>query len=99
METAESVTQAISLLEADGYRSDFSFSKATVRCNTCGQSHPPAQLVVRHTFRFEGNTDPGDEEIVLGIECPACGTRGIVVSAFGPDASPEFIALVDQLED
>lgn len=99
METAGSVTAAIALLEADGYRSDFSFSDETVRCHACGKPHSPSQLVVRHTFRFEGDTDPGDEAIVLGVECPECGTRGIVVSAFGPDASPEFIALLDHLGD
>ena len=99
METAGSVTEAIALLEADGYRSDFSFSDETVRCHACGKFHPPTQLVVRHTFRFEGDTDPGDEAIVVGVECPACGSRAIVVSAFGPDASPEFMALLDHLEN
>ena len=99
MESAGSVTEAIALLEADGYRSDFSFMDGSVRCGACGRSHQPTQLVVRHTFRFEGDTDPGDEAIVLGIECPACGMRGAVVSAYGPDASPEFIALLDHLAD
>lgn len=99
MESAGSVTEAIALLEADGYRSDFSFMDGSVRCGACGHSHQPTQLVVRHTFRFEGDTDPGDEAIVLGIECPACGMRGAVVSAYGPDASPEFIALLDHLAD
>lgn len=97
MEIAASVTEAIALLEADGYRSDFSFAAGTVKCHACGLPHQPTQLVVRHTFRFEGDTDPGDEAIVLGIECPECGIRGIVVSAFGPDASPEFIALLNHL--
>lgn len=98
METAASETEAIALLEADGYRSDFSFADGTVRCHACGLPHQPTQLVVRHTFRFEGDTDPGDEAIVLGVECPACSVRGIVVSAFGPDASPEFIALLRNLD-
>lgn len=98
VETAASVTEAINLLEADGFRSDFSFSDGTVQCHACGRAHQPAQLVVRHTFRFEGDTDPGDEAIVIGVECPQCGMRGIVVSAYGPDASPEFIALLDHLE-
>ena len=97
METAGSVTEAIALLEADGYRSDFSFSAGAAHCGACGQSHQPTQLVVRHTFRFEGDTDPGDEAIVLGIECSACGMRGTVVSAYGPDASPEFMALLAHL--
>jgi hypothetical protein len=97
MEPAASVTEAIALLEADGYRSDFSFRAGHVQCQACGIDHRPAQLVVRHTFRFEGDTDPGDEAIVLGIECPACGIRGIVVSAYGPEASPEFVELVTHL--
>ena len=54
---------------------------------------------MRRTFRFEGEADPGDEMIVWGIECPACGVRGVVVSAYGPDASPEFIELLQQLDN
>ena len=97
VETAESVTEAIVLLEADGYRSEFVAGNGTVTCHGCGRAHSPAQLVVRHTFRFEGDTDPGDEAIVLGVECPECGMRGIIVSSYGPEASPEFLALLDQL--
>lgn len=98
METAETVTEAIALLEADGYRTDFSFADGAVHCRACGAAHEPGRLVVRHTFRFEGDTDPGDEAIVLGVECPGCGTRGVVVSAFGPDASPEFMELLRHLD-
>jgi hypothetical protein len=99
METADTVTEAIALLEADGYRTDFSFTDGTIRCTACDVAHRPPQLLVRRTFRFEGDTDPGDEAIVLGIECPACGMRGVVVSAFGPDASPEFIELLTHLDN
>ena len=98
MQTAASVTEAIRLLEADGYRSDFSLADGSVHCGACGRAHPPVQLVVRHTFRFEGDTDPGDEAIVLGVECPACGVRGIIVSAFGPEASAEFVELAQHLD-
>ena len=97
VETAESVTDAITLLEADGYRSDFAVANGTVTCHACGRAHAPAQLIVQHTFRFEGDTDPGDEAIVLGVECPECGMRGIIVSSYGPEASPEFLALLDHL--
>ena len=99
VDTAATVTEAIALLEADGYRSDFSFTDGSVRCAACDVRHRPPQLLVRRTFRFEGESDPGDEMIVLGVECPACGVRGVVVSAYGPDASPEFIELLQQLED
>ncbi|MGZ4795901.1 MAG: hypothetical protein ACXVK4_07475 [Acidimicrobiia bacterium] len=97
MDAAESVTDAIAQLEAEGYRSDFSFGDGAVQCHACGRAHQPARLVVRHTYRFEGETDPGDEAIVLGVECPECHVRGVVVSAYGPDASPEFIDLLGRL--
>ncbi len=97
MDTAESVTEAIALLEADGYRSDFAFANGTITCHACGTAHAPGQLIVQHTFRFEGDTDPGDEAIVLGVECPRCKMRGIIVSSYGPEASPEFLAILDQL--
>jgi hypothetical protein len=99
VERAETVTEAIAILEADGYRSDFSFTDGTVQCRACTVTHRPPQLLVRRTFRFEGETDPGDEAIVLGIECPACGVRGIVVSAYGPDASAEFLEVLQQLDN
>ena len=43
-------------------------------------------VVVDRFFRFEGPSDPADEAIVLGVHCSACGARGTIVSAFGPDA-------------
>jgi hypothetical protein len=94
VEPAASVTEAIALLEHEGYRSDFSLGNASVRCHACDSSHDPGALVVQRTFRFEGDTDPGDEAIVLGVECPGCGARGIIVSAYGPQASAELLALV-----
>ena len=46
METAATVTEAMKLLEADGYRSDFSFTDGAVRCVACNTSHAPPQLLV-----------------------------------------------------
>lgn len=99
VDAADTVTDAVAQLEAAGYRGDFAFGAGAVRCHACDVAHAPAELVVRHTYRFEGETDPGDEAIVLGVECPVCGVRGIVVSAYGPDASPELIELVQHLRN
>lgn len=99
METAASVTEAIAILEREGYRADFSLATGTVHCAACDVRHDPAEVVVLRTFRFEGDADPGDEAIVLGVECPACGQRGIIVSAYGPEASQELIMLVERARD
>lgn len=99
MEAPETVTDAVRWLAANGYDGDFTFRDGALRCHACGRPHGPERLVVRHTFRFEGMTDPADEAIVLGVECPDCGARGTVVSAYGPDAEPQLLALLDRLAD
>jgi hypothetical protein len=91
------VTEAVRLLEARGYRDDFRLDEVAEACPECAHAHRPSDLVVRYTFRFEGSTDPADEAIVLGVESPSCGVRGIVVSAFGPDADEGLLELVDLL--
>ncbi len=97
MDAPETVSDAVRLLESKGYDATFGLEPGEASCSVCGHRHPADALVVLETFRFEGQTDPGDEAIVLGVECPACGTRGIVVSAYGPDADPQLLALLDRL--
>ena len=87
----------MAMLEREGYDSDFTLREGAIHCPTCGGAHPNTELVVRHTFRFEGDTDPGDEAIVLGVECIATGAKGIIVSAYGPDADPQLIELLRSL--
>jgi hypothetical protein len=97
MDVPESESEALRFLAEDGYVADFGLEGEAIACPACGKSHPPEKLVVRHTFRFEGYTDPGDEAIVLGLECLECGARGVVVSAYGPDADPQLLAVLDRL--
>lgn len=84
------VTEAVERLAAEGYGDDLRLDGGEVSCSSCGTSHPNDLVEVDRVFRFEGPSDPADEAIVLGLRCPACGTRGSLVSAFGPDADPEL---------
>jgi len=83
------VTEALRILVADGYRHDFDVRDGRVRCHTCGDVHEAAGAIVERIFRFEGMSDPDDEEIVFGLRCPVCGAKGTLVSAFGPGADPD----------
>jgi hypothetical protein len=95
VDAPETVTEAVRGLQQRGYGDDFTIAPAGVHCAACGGVHPARRLVITDVFRFEGPSDPGDETIVLGVECPACGERGIVVSAFGPDADDQLRDLVE----
>lgn len=98
METPETVTEAVQLLEAAGYDSGFFLDDHGFNCRSCNGAHPPDRLVVDKTFRYEGASDPGDETIVIGVRCPACGATGIIVSAYGPDAEPQLLSLLRLLD-
>jgi hypothetical protein len=87
-EAPGTVTEALALLAADGYEDDLHLDGDQLACSSCGASHRTDTVEVDRVFRFEGPSDPADEAIVLALRCPACGTKGALVSAFGPDADP-----------
>ena len=93
----ETVTDAIRFLESEGYDANISIADQSLHCSECGAPYAVGDVVVDYTFRFEGPTDPGDEAIVLGLELPSCGAKGVVVSAYGPDADPELLDVVAAL--
>jgi hypothetical protein len=85
----DTVTEALAVLEAEGYVESFVVRNGRVGCTACGQEHEATGAIVERIFRFEGISDPDDEEIVFGLRCPVCGAKGVLVSAFGPNADPD----------
>jgi len=85
------VVDAIGSLRSDGHVLDFPGTHGS-----CSLSPPGAAVVAsqfERLYRFKGVSDPGDEAIVLGVRCPSCGGRGVVVSAYGPGApNPAFLS-------
>lgn len=54
----------------------------------CGEVHEPEAFTVVHQYRYEGTTNPGDEQISLAAEAP-CGRRGSLTVAYGPYATAD----------
>ena len=96
-ESPDTVTEAVELLRGLGYSDDFEIDTEGVACSAYPSLHPLDGVSVDHTYRFEGDTDPADEAIVLGLSAPAWGAKGIVVSAFGPDTDPAVAELLRDL--
>jgi hypothetical protein len=90
-EAPDTVTEALDILARDGYTESFTIVGGRVEC-VCGDDHPADGAIVERIYRFEGISDPDDEEIVFGLLCPRCGVRGALVSAFGPNADPDELA-------
>jgi hypothetical protein len=84
----ETVSEAMAELAAMGYGDDLRLDGDGLHCAQCGEVHDTKEADVEHVRRFEGQSDPADEAIVLALRCPRCGAGGVLVSSYGPDADP-----------
>ncbi len=93
----ETLTEAIQRLQAAGYSADFvPTDSGQLRCPACGSTHEPADMTVDEQLRFEGESDPADESLLVALHCD-CGTKGLYSTMFGPAISPEDAAVVRAL--
>ena len=95
----ETVTDALTRLRVDGYTSDFFANEhGELACRGCDRTMNPADVHVDQTIRFEGDTNPDDQDIVFAIECSGgCGCKGVYSAAYGPTTPPEDVAVLHQL--
>lgn len=91
----ETVTDAVALLRRLGYVDDVRLSGGGIAVEE--GSEPTTSAVVDHQYRFEGNSDPADEAVVLGISSPHAGWRGVLVAGYGPSMAPEHVAVMQVL--
>lgn len=93
----ETVTDALTRLHDDGYTGDFyATDQGNLACRGCNRTMNPADVQVHHTVRFEGDTNPDDQDIVFGLQC-ACGRKGTYNAAYGPATPPDDTAVLRQL--
>jgi hypothetical protein len=81
----QSPSHAINDLKQRGYTEDFNLKENCLICND--QQFNPDEFEIKEVYRFEGNSDPGDEAIVLGIESSK-GIKGILVNGYGYSSEP-----------
>ena len=89
----ETLSEALADLWKRGYTNDFNLHTDRIECKGLNLKLKPEDFEIMEFYRFEGNTDPGDEEIVYAIESKD-GTKGVLVDAFGTysgEISPEIL--------
>ncbi|MEO5723114.1 MAG: hypothetical protein ABIQ39_12630 [Ilumatobacteraceae bacterium] len=94
--TPETVTEAVAFLGDLGYAYEFQVTSEGLTVEGRDELHAFETAQVDYRFRFEGDSDPGDEAIVLGVTC-SCEVRGVIVSAYGPNADPMHTAVLRAL--
>ncbi len=86
---------AIEDLRKRGYTKDFNLKENYLICSDI-QLHPD-DFEIREVYRFEGNSDPGDESVVYGIESRD-GVKGILVNGYGYSSEPMGDAIIKKLK-
>lgn len=81
----DSPVHAIEELKKRGFTEDFNLRDNCIVCND--QKFSASEFEIKEVYRFEGDSDPGDEAIVLGIES-SNGIKGILVNGYGYSSEP-----------
>lgn len=83
MENYDTVVAALAGLKAKGYTLDFNIAFDKIICNENGLCLNPSEFKIMETYRFEGDTNPDDEDIVYAIESKDGKVKGSMTSAYG----------------
>ncbi|MFI5134887.1 MAG: phosphoribosylpyrophosphate synthetase [Chitinophagales bacterium] len=94
MKTFDTVTGAVSDLRLRGYAHNFTVNKDCLFCDENAVQLKPEQFVIHEVYRFEGDSDPGDESVVYAVSSIDNSVKGILVLAYGAyaeEVSPELL--------
>ncbi len=83
------VSEALSDLTLKGFTYDFNLHEQDIEKN-------PHNYSVQHVYRYEGDSDPGDEAIVYGIECNT-GQKGVFVAGFSANSDSNVATVLAKL--
>jgi len=75
------VSKALDQLNEKGFTCDFNRNSDMIKKN-------PEKFEIVHVYRYEGESDPGDEAVVYGIKSTT-GKKGVYVAGFSANADPE----------
>lgn len=96
-ESYDTLSQAVNSLIARGYTDQLKLGDECLICGSNEQSLHPDEFSIDEFYRFEGDSDPGDESIVYAISSEKHNLKGVLVNSFGATASSVNQAMVKKL--
>jgi hypothetical protein len=83
MQSYDTVTEALKDLKARGFTTDFNIAFDKLICSKKEVILNPDEFEIVEFYRFEGDTNPSDEDVVYAIESKHSKIKGVLTSAFG----------------
>ncbi len=82
------LSEVLNKLKSEGYTVDFNLQENCLVCHGNTLEINPDDFVVDRHFRFEGQSDPGDEAIVYAISSVKHDIKGTLVNGYGIYSDP-----------
>ncbi|MEO7800677.1 MAG: hypothetical protein ABIR81_01685 [Ginsengibacter sp.] len=83
MRSFDTVTEAINDLRSRGFNVDFNIAFDKLLCIQNNMCLNPSEFEIVEIYRFEGETNPSDEDVVYAVESKDGFLKGAVTSAYG----------------
>ncbi len=93
------VATTVAALRRSGFTKSYGVRGDQIQDEETDQLLPPTDFAIEELYRFEGDTDPADQAIVVALEHLSSRAHGIIVAAYGPTASAEENAVLRQFQD
>ena len=97
MKNYDTVTEAVKDLKERGYHVDFNIAFDKLICWDNKICLQPDEFEIIEVHRFEGDSNPDDEDVVYALESKDGKHKGVITSAFGLYADPVSDKIIQKL--
>lgn len=97
MNSSDTVTGTLKELKQRGYTVDFNIAFDKIICSENKVCLNPHEFEIVEVFRFEGDTNPSDEDVVYAVESKDGHVKGTITSAYGMYAEAASSDMIKKL--
>lgn len=93
----KNLTSCVNQMKEEGYREDFQVTPEGLTTFDKGKTYGPERVRILSFYRFEGESDPGDNTILYVMETDD-GTKGTLVDGYGAYAGEHVSKFIVEIE-
>ncbi len=93
----DTVTEAVKGLKERGFTIDFNIADDKIVCSNNNIRLHPDEFEIVESHRFEGDSNPDDEDVVYAVESKDKKIKGVITSAYGMYADPASTKIIKKL--
>ena len=97
MNSFDTVTDTLKELKRKGYTVDFNIAFDKIMCSDNKICLNPNEFEIVEVYRFEGDSNPSDEDVVYAIESKDGKVKGTLTSAYGMYAETISTEMIQKL--